>query len=235
MGLALAMATRAAAAGAENCGTAAAGPPVLRLSETATESVIPSELVADLGAVASAASAVGAERRVNEEMASAKKLAAGTPGVSAAFRGYTTSFVEAAGKPAHWIASETLEIRGQSGETVLGLVGRLQASGLAVGELEWRVAPEAAEAARRAATLAALKALRTEAAEAAGALGLAVQGYRSISLSGPVAMPLRTHPVLRAMATAMPPPQASAEQQQISATVSAEVVLGPTAGQAKRP
>lgn len=225
---ATALFARVAAAG-EDCDAARQPPPLLRLSETATRKVAPTELVAGLGAVATAPTALAAERLINDLMARAKQVASGTADISATFRDYTTSYVAATDRdPAHWIASQTLEIRGKTGATVLDLVGRLQGIGLAVGELGWRVAPEAAEAARQAATLAALAALRKGAAAAAGALGLAVAGYRSIDLSAPQPFPMPAGRFM-AMAARMAPPQATETAQEISATVSAEVVLGPAA------
>jgi hypothetical protein len=56
--------------------------------------------------------------------ARANQLAAKVVGVAAAVQDYSTSYVDTApGQPAHWIASQTLEVRGQSGESVLDLLG----------------------------------------------------------------------------------------------------------------
>jgi hypothetical protein len=56
------------------------------------------------------------------------------------FQDYSTDFVDAANDvPAHWEASQTLEIRGHSRETVLDLVGQFQAFGLSLGNLGWQV------------------------------------------------------------------------------------------------
>jgi uncharacterized protein YggE len=207
------------------------GAPLLHLTETASVKVPPTLLVADLMATASAPAAVPAQRHVNDLMAQAKKLTEGTPGVTVSFLDYTASYVDAAqGQPARWIASQTLEIRGEAGETVLDLVGRLQAIGLAVGDLGWQVPAEQAEAARRDATIKALTALRQEAAAAAAVLGLQVAGYHSIDLSGgPMPMPMRASRMMAA-AAGMPSPQATAQPQDITATVSAQVILRPAMG-----
>ncbi len=98
--------------------------------------------------------------------------------------------------------------------------------------------PERAEKAHRAAAVAALKNLRAEAAEAAAALGMQVDRYQSVRLDGrPGIMPF---PAARmnaavAMAPAMAPPNATPEQQDITAEVHADVVLGTAPAQASPP
>jgi uncharacterized protein YggE len=212
------------AAHAQNCGGPPPdGPPLLRLAETATIALQPTLLVADLVANSSSISAVTTQRRVNDLMAQANHLAGKVAGIVAVFQDYSTDFVDRAdGVPAHWEASQTLEIRGQSGEAVLGLVGQLQALGLSVGNLGWQVPQDQADAAGRKARLQALAALRQEALAAAQILGLSVQGYQSVDLTGGPSPILSPAPMQMA---AMAPPLASANSQDISATVSAEVIL----------
>jgi len=116
---------------AQNCGAAPpGGPPLLHLSETATIAVQPDLLVADLLASSQSPSAITTQRRVNDLMAKANLLAGKVAGVTVVFEDYSTDFVEQTnGVPAHWEAAQTLEIRGQSGDAILGLVGQLQALG----------------------------------------------------------------------------------------------------------
>jgi uncharacterized protein YggE len=220
----LAFLAASSVAHAQDCGAPPTnGPPHLHLSKTASIAVQPSLLVADLVANASSASAVTTQRRVNDLMAQANRLAGKAPGIVAIVQDYSTAFVyKADGVPAHWEASQTLEIRGHSGETVLGLVGQLQAFGLSLGNLGWQVPQDQADAAGRKARLQALAALRQEALAAAQTLGMSVEGYESVDLTGGPDPILSPAPMQMA---AMAPPLASANSQDITATVSAEVIL----------
>ena len=221
----LAFLAASSAADAQGCGVLPPnGPPLLHLSETATITVQPTLLVADLAADSQSPSAVVTQRHVNDLMAQANRLAGKAPGIVTIFQDYSTDFVDRAdGVPAHWEASQTLEIRGQSGEAVLGLVGQLQALGLSLGNLGWQVPPDEADAAGRKARLQALASLRQEALAAAQTLDLSVEGYQSVDLTGgpsPILIPapMQTE-------AAMAPPLASADSQNISATVTADVIL----------
>lgn len=207
------------------------GPPVLHLSETATVHVQPSLLVADLVANAESPVAVTAQRRVNDLIAQASGLAGKVTGIKVVFQDYSTSFIDRAnGVPAHWIANQTLEMRGTNSEALLALVGQLQGLGLTIGNLGWQVPQDDLDAAGRTARLEALTTLRQEATGAAQALGLTVAGFQSVDLSGgPAPLFGRPRPMM-AMA-AMAPPIATPDAQNVTETVSADVVLrnGPAA------
>jgi uncharacterized protein YggE len=210
---------------AQDCGVLPPnGPPLLHLSETATITVPPTLLVADLVASSQSPSAVTTQRHVNDLMARADHLAGKVPGIVSIFQDYSTAFVDKAdGVPEHWDASQTLEIRGHSGEMVLGLVGQLQAIGLSLGNLGWQVPPDEADAAGRKPRLQALASLRQEAVAAAQTLDLSVEGYQSVDLTGGPSPILSPAPMQ--MEAAMAPPLASADSQNISATVPADVLL----------
>lgn len=212
---------------AQDCGAPPPnGPPLLHLSETATISVPPNLLVADLEASSQSPSAVTTQRRVNDLMAQANSLAGKVPGIVTVFEDYSTDFVDKSpGVPAHWEASQTLEIRGHSGEVVLSLVGQLQALGLSLGNLGWQVPQDEQDAATRKVRLQALATLRQEALAAAQVLGLYVQGYQSVDLTGGQSPIFSPGPQPMQMAAAMAPPLASADPQDISATVTANVIL----------
>jgi uncharacterized protein YggE len=204
------------------------GPPLLRLSETSTVKIEPTILVADLVADEQSRTAVSAQRQVNDLMAKVQAIAGRTRDVTAIFEDYETDFVDAAnGVSTHWEASQTLEVSGHSGEVILGLVGQMQALGLTLGNLGWQVPQDQADAAGRKARLAALASLRAEAAQAAQTLGLSVGGYQSIDLTGgPTSIfnQRKGGPVPQ-MAAETAPPLASTDAQDITATVSADVVL----------
>jgi uncharacterized protein YggE len=218
------------AAMAQTCAPSAPAnaPPILHLAETATIKVMPSLLVADLVASADAPVAVAAQRRVNGLMAQASGLARKVSSVQTVFQDYSTSFVDRAnGVPAHWIANQTLEVRGTDSETLLTLVGQLQGLGLTIGNLGWQVPLADLDAAGRKARLEALSKLRQEASDAANVLGMSVAGYQDIDLTGGSSPPTpffaRSHPMM--MAAAMAAPIATPDSQSVSATVSADVAL----------
>jgi predicted secreted protein len=203
----------------------------MHISASATAKVSPYDLVADLTALATAPYAVLAQRKVNRLMATAAKDAKGASGLEASFQDYSVQFID--DRPAHWIAQQTLELRGANAETLLDLVGHLQTLGLAIGSLDWQVSRERNAETLRQATIVALKTLRAEAAEAAAALGLVVDHIDSVDIGeGPPVFPME-RPAF-AMATTMPAPQSTPRSQEVTATVSADVVLrAPGAGNQK--
>lgn len=214
----------------------ASGPPILHLDETASANVQPSLLVADLVANAEAPIAVTAQRRVNNLMAQASGIAGNVSGLKAVFQDYSTSFIDrASGVPAHWIANQTLELRGKDSEALLALVGQLQGLGLTIGNLGWQVPPDEMDAAGRKARLDALNKLRQEAIDAAATLGMSVVGYQDIDLTGgstpPTPFFARPRPMMMA---AMAAPIATPDTQSVSATVSADVLLGKSGGSASQ-
>jgi uncharacterized protein len=206
---------------------------VLNLSVTAVVKVAPDQLIAELAAVATMPSAVEAQRRVNEMMAQAKTIAAGAPGVSVAFRSYTVGYADE--KKTRWTAQQILELKtGGDGAALLNLVGRLQATGLALDALDWQVSEGKIEQARREATIQALKSLQSGAGEDAKALGLEVDRLKTVSLDGALPYPRHAARAVAMVAAATPPPSATPEAQDAVATARAEVVLRATAGE-RRP
>lgn len=204
---------------------AGSGPPMLHLSETATVIVQPSLLVADLVANAESPIAVTAQRRVNDLMAQAAARAEKIGDVTTVFQDYSTSFIDrSSGVAAHWIASQTLELRGKSADGLLALVGQLQALGLSIGNLGWQVPAAEWDAAGRKARLEALASLRQEAAAAAKILGLEVAAYETVDLSGgPTPIFNGPRPMMAAMA--MPAPMATRDSQTVTATVTGDIIL----------
>jgi uncharacterized protein YggE len=210
------------------------GPAELHLSASATVQVAPDELVADLSALGNSPTAAAAQRRVNTLIGAAAKAAGSVVSVKVAFRDYSVQFVDE--PPAHWVAQQTVELRGRDGAALLDLVGELQSLGLAIGSLDWQVSPARADAAQQEATIAALKHLRSQAAGAAQALGVEVDHFQSVQLNGG-ARPIpygRAVPAMMAMAAPMPPPSSSPTAQDVTADVEGDVVLRtPAAGSGK--
>ena len=201
------------------------GPPILHLSETATVEVQPTLLVVDLEASAESPVAVTAQRRVNDLMAQAAARAEKVVGVTAVFQDYSTSFIDRSnGGAAHWIASQTLELRSKSADALLALAGQLQALGLSIGNLGWQVPQDELDAAGRKARLEALSSLHQEAAAAAKVLGLEVAAYEAVDLSGGPA-PIFNGPRPMMAAMAMPAPIATRDSQAVTATVTGDIIL----------
>jgi len=224
----------ARAAGSPAIAAPAAADTVLSLSATASVSVPPDELTASLRATAEASGAERAQAEVNRAMATALAAARAVPGVQATTAGYAT-WQRPPGSPGGgaWQASQSLVLKAHDGPALLGLLGRLQAQGLAVDQLGWELSATAQQTARDQATDAALGRLRGRATAAARVLGLRFGSFRTVRLGPPPEIGPR--PMFASLARAAgPPPSAVAENVAVSATVSAEVVLLPAAGSGGR-
>ena len=206
---------------------------LLRLAETATVMVQPDELAADLAAQASAATPQDAQAQVNAAVTTALATARGTQGVTVATGPYSVWQVrephpdQPAARPAEvWQASQIVTLHSADGGTMLALVGRLQAQGLAAQRLGWQVSDSASRRAGDEARRQALGALRARCEAAAKLLGLRFEEFRSVNLN-PTSAP-GPGPMPRAlMAAAMPAPNAVAEAVPVTATVTAEAALAP--------
>ncbi len=200
--------------------TAAPATTLLRLSATGSVSAAPDVLVAELTAQSTAPSPATAQRRVNAMIAEAMKTAAGVTGVAAKAIGYTVG--QADEKRVAWTAQQTLDLRSADGPALLDLVGTLQAHGLVTASLDWELSPDKQQQAHDAATTAALKTLQARAATAAQALGLQVDSFKEVRLDESGIGP---RPMMRMMAASATAPQATPGQQDVTAQVSADVVL----------
>jgi len=119
-----------------------------------------------------------------------------------------------------------VEVKGADGEDVLVLVGLLQGGGLSVDSLGWQVSQERANQAQQRATIVALHKLCNEADEAPWALGMEVNRFQHVDLSGePRLVPLMRGGMQLATKVAMPTPISTPEEQDITAAVSADVLL----------
>lgn len=200
----------------------AAGP-ALSLSGTGTVHAAPDRLTATLFAEASAPSAATAQEHVNALAGAALDAAKAAGGLTAVTQDYATQHNEG-GKTPPWTARQTIRLTGPDGTALLGLVGRLQAKGLALGDLDWSLSPDQRQNLTRQAEAAALTDVRQRAEAAAKVLGLKIASIRSITLSDHGAM--RPMPMVM-MARAASAPVAPAEEQDVSATASATFVLTP--------
>lgn len=198
---------------------------LLHLSATGTVQETPDLLVAQLAAEATSADPVAAQKQVNRLIAAATALTAKVDGVVPHLAGYS---VEHSGeKQQLWTARQTLRLQATNATALLELVGRLQGSGLVIGDLAWTLSPERLEDAEQLATDKALKALQANATAAARSLGLKVGTIRDVSLSDGGNGP---RPMMRMKAMAMPAPEATQDAQDVSRDASAEIELDPVTG-----
>ena len=177
-----------------------------------------------MSAMATGARALTAQQQVNALLAKTKAVTDKAKGIKTAFQGYSVTFLDE--KPPRWIAQQAVEVRGVNGDDVLNLVGQLQGGGLSITSLGWQVLQERAEKAQRAATIVALHKLREEANDAARALGVEVDRFQHVDLSEePRVVPFMRGGMQLAAKVAMPTPVSTPEEQDITATVSADVLL----------
>ncbi len=197
---------------------------ILHLSDTEVVMAHPDLLVALLQAVGSGASASAAQQQVNAAVSAALTRARDVAGITVSTQQYTTWQPKEQGR---WQASHTIMVSSHDGPALLTLAGQLQASGLAVTELDWQLSPDASRKARDEAMREAIAHLRARADDAAGLLGLRFELFQRVSIASPEAMPVPRMAAM-AMAAAPPtPPSAVAQDVPVSSTAEADAVLVP--------
>ncbi len=196
---------------------------LLRLSAAGSVQAAPDQLVADLVAQDTSPSAADAQRRVNALVAQGMQAARSVSVVEARAIGYEVSPADE--KRTKWLAQQTLELRSTDGPTLLDLTSRLQQMGFVTASLDWQLSPALRRRAYAEATTTALKALQAQAASAAATLGLHVDHLKDVQLQ-PELRPGRPMMAMAARASA-PAPQATGAPEDVTAEVSAEVVLRP--------
>lgn len=195
---------------------------ILHLEASATVMVAPDELEAELAAPGQAASPAAAQAQVNALMAAALVAVRRIAAVRASTGGYA---VWRPNEPKDaWRASETLSLTSENGPALLALVGALQAKGLTVSSLAWRLAPATERAAREKAEATAITKLEGRAEAVAKLLGLRFEAFREVWLNPPARPPIQ--PMLAAT-RAVPAPEAIAAPEAVSASVTADATLVP--------
>ncbi len=203
---------------------------MLQLSESAEIAVKQDELHAVLVAEARGGSPAAVQAAVNRAMSAALDKARAAPSVAAETGGYSVWRSYGASLPASqaWQGSQTLALTARDPAPLLELVGALQAQGLAVRGLAFRVSPELLRRAREQASEQAVRGLQARAERIAGLLGLAFERFASVTLEaepGP-AMPMAAVAAMQGGAGGAPP-VAEAALVRVGARVSAEAVLQP--------
>lgn len=199
---------------------------ILHLSVTASVTVMPDELVAQLTAQADAASAGAAQAQVNDMVSKALAAAKPLAGVLASTTQY--SVWHQTDPKVVWHASQGVALRSHNGARLLALVGQLQAAGLAVGDLSWQLSPALADKSYEQAMAKAIDKLTARTDAAAALLHLRARGFTQVTLGDDSSEP-GPRPMLRMMAAAAPmaapPPSAQADLVTVSATVSGSARL----------
>jgi len=199
---------------------------LLHLSASGSVQTAPDELIADLVAQSTSSSAAEAQRHVNALIATGMQAVRGVTGIEARAVGYGVNPTDE--KHTTWAAQQTLELRGADGPALLDLAGRLQDKGFVAAALGWQLSPGLRLKAHDEATTEALKSLQTRAAAAAATLGLHVDHLQDVRLNDTALQPRLAAIPMQAMAARMAqPPQATAVPEEVTAEVSAEVVLRP--------
>jgi uncharacterized protein YggE len=198
---------------------------MLHLSASASVPASPDQLVIAMLAQVTSASAAAAQRGVNGLIADGMQIVHGVAGVDA--RAIFYSVTPSDEKRATWTAQQTLELRGPDGQKLLDLAGKLQERGLAAATLDWQLSPPLRRKAHDEAITAALKELQTRAASAAAALGLHVDHATDVRIDSPIYQARAAISMMAMAPRGVPPPQATSAPEDVTASVSADVVLRP--------
>lgn len=196
-----------------------------RLSVTGSGSVdaAPDRVTATLLVQNEAAKAVDAQAKTNDAAHNAVAKAEKISGVTVLTDSYDVSENRKDNKPSSWTARQTIQIRARDASALLDLVGKLQASGLLLEGVSWSLSPEHQKELYRQAEKKAVDDLRSRSSEIADDLGLKVSSIASIS----VGEPLTVRPVAFMARAAMAAPTMRSEDQTVSATIRATVILKP--------
>jgi predicted secreted protein len=203
---------------------------MLQLSETAEITVKQDELYAQLAVEVRAASAAAAQAAVNRAMTVALERARATPGVTVATGGYNVwrAYGSSIASNQAWQASQSMTLTAADPAPLLELVGTLQAQGLAVRQLAFRVSRELWRTTREQATEQAVRGLQARAARMAGLLGLEFERFARVDLDGGRERPMPSPAPMMARADSVAAaPVAEAGEDRVSATISAQAVLRP--------
>jgi predicted secreted protein len=202
----------------------------LVLSATTTREVQQDTLVAVLSAHAEAATARTAQATVNRMMAAAIDTARSATSIRAASGGYRVyQRYDKDGRPTGWVAEQDLMLTGREAAPLLDLVGTLQANGLNVNGLTYQLSADARQGVEDDLTVEAIHTLRNRAERVATSMGMKVLAITTVRV-GETPTPPPIRPMARATmaeAAPSPPPVALPDLETVSATVSAELVLGP--------
>ncbi|MCS6855611.1 MAG: SIMPL domain-containing protein [Elioraea sp.] len=198
---------------------------VLKLAESAERRVRADELHASLRVQAQGNSVSAVQQAVNRAAQAALERARAVPGVTVATSGYHTW--REGDRLQTWRAMQELRLSATDGApALLDLVGELQAQGLALGGLTYRISHELQRRVREDLAAEALAGLQARAERLGAVLGLTFAGFREVRVDLPTREGLPMPRATAAMrADAAPPPAAEPEEVVLTATVEGEAVL----------
>jgi predicted secreted protein len=203
----------------------------LLLSESAEITVKQDELYAQLAVEARGASAAAVQQAVNRAMTAALARAREASAVTVSTGGYGVWRAYGSSVPTSqaWQASQSLTLTAKDSEPLLELVGVLQAQGLAVKQLAYRVSRELWRTTREQAIEEAVRGLQARAQRMAGLLNLDFERFAKVDLDGgrDRPQPFAAAPMAARASSDSAPPVAEAAEVRIGASVSAEAVLKP--------
>lgn len=195
----------------------------LNVTGSGSVDVAPDLVTATLLVQNEATKAVDAQARTNDAAHNAVTKAEKISGFTVLTDSYDVSENRKDNKPSSWTARQTIQIKAKDASALLDLVGKLQASGLLLEGVSWSLSPEHQKELYRQAEKKAVDDLRSRSNEIAGDLGLKVASISSIS----VGEPLTARPVAFMARAAMAAPTMRSEDQTVSATIRATVILKP--------
>ncbi|GBR44029.1 hypothetical protein AA106556_0288 [Neokomagataea tanensis NBRC 106556] len=184
-------------------------------------------LTAHLYARSENASPMGAQKALNVSIAAAMKAVSGQAGVDAKAGSYTIDDETPEHGHTRWIARQDVTLSGEDAGRILELAGILQAQGLMLDGTDWSLDQASRDALLKKARLEALEKVRPQAEENAKALGLKLIRLHDVRINaGYEGAPRPMMAALSLRSAPMAPPQASREEQVVSATVEIQAELG---------
>ncbi|MBO1359455.1 SIMPL domain-containing protein [Acetobacter sacchari] len=194
----------------------------LELTGTGTVDASPDRLTATLVARGVAPDATTAQSRANDIVRKAMAAIASVDGVKGAAGSYSVSPPGANDAAKSWEARQTIHVVASGADSLLPLVGHLQAQGLLLDGLGWSLSSAREKELSKQATKLALDDMREKARDAATDLGMKVASIAEISLE----TPFGPRPVMLMAARMVSAPTSTPEEQHVSVTARAKIILG---------
>lgn len=204
----------------------------LNLSATGSVQATPDQAVAIMSAENRSNDAALAQRKVNDAIEAAVKTAHDFNNIRVSVKEYSVYHLgdNSNGKTGPWEARQSIRFTADNGESLFKLVGQLQNNGMALTNMEWAFSPEKQRELTEKAELVAIKNLQARIQTIAHTLQLKIGTIQHLTI-GPR---MGTFPPIALMASPMSArlkadstPQVSSDEQDITATVSATVLLRP--------
>jgi uncharacterized protein YggE len=218
------------------------GQTIINFSATEKRTVPQDLLIASLRIEVEEATPATIQTKINEAMKKALDIAKAEPELKVSTGSYMVHKYDQpietnpkSGEQKYksvWRGSQTIDIQSKNSEKTLDVVGKIQALGFAMNNLQYTLHPDTVEKVREELLVEALKKLQSKAKVVGETLGKANVDLVDVNvdIGGPV-MPMYKNMVMAraevAMDAAMPPPVAEAGESDVSLTVSARALIKP--------